>query len=466
MIPVIAIVGRSNTGKSTLFNRLTHTRNALVANRPGVTRDRIYGFAEHGGRRYLAIDTGGLDDTEADDQAMAHLVSRQSRLAIQEADAVFWLVDGRSGITAADEILAGELRRQRARLYLLVNKTEGLNPDIAAADFHALGVGTPWPVSGLKGHGLKAVLDAALAEFPAVEEMPADPEQGLRIAVIGRPNVGKSTLINRILGEERLLTYDKPGTTRDSIIVPFERQGKRYQLVDTAGVRRRAQLTDPLEKYSVIKSLQAVESAQIVIAVIDASEALTDQDLHLLGLTQESGKPLIIAVNKWDNLEKDQRDTIRRQLDRKLAFVDYAVVHFISALHGSGVGKLFVTINQIARVITLKINPAALTAILEEAVEMHSPPLVHGRRIKLRYAHLGGHNPLRVIIHGNQTEHVPASYVRFLANHYRKKLRLTGTPVMIEFKYSENPYKGKRNVLTDRQVKKRQRLIRHVKRRG
>jgi len=464
MIPVIAIVGRSNAGKSTLFNRITRTRNALVADRPGVTRDRNYGFARHDGRNLIVIDTGGLDDFDAANQDIANMVSAQSRLAIKEADAVLWLVDGRDGLTAADETLLADLRQFPAKLYLLVNKTEGMDTDIVCADFHALGMGTPLPISALRGQGIEAVMELALKDFPKTEPGPDAGKSGLMISVIGRPNVGKSTLINRILGEDRMLTFDQPGTTRDSITIPFERHGKRYQLVDTAGVRRRSQLTDTLEKFSVIKSLQAIETANLIIAVIDASEALTDQDLHLLGLTQESGKPLIIAVNKWDNLEKGQRDKIRAQLDRKLSFVDYACVHFISALHGSGVGKLFTSIDQIGRSISIKVKSSKLTEVLAEAVEAHSPPLIKGRRIKLRYAHLGGHNPLRIIIHGNQTERVPANYERFLANYYRSKLRLTGTPVMIEFKYSDNnPYKDKKNTLTGRQAKKRQRLIRHSK---
>jgi GTP-binding protein len=461
MVPVIAIVGRANAGKSTLFNRITRTRDALVADRPGVTRDRHYGFASHGGRNLIVIDTGGLDDFGADDREIASLVSAQSRLAIREADVVFWLVDGRSGPTVADETQAADLRRYAAKLFLLVNKTEGMDTDIVCAEFHALGTGTPYPISALKGHGVEDVLDLALQAFPETGPAADTGTSGLRVAVIGRPNVGKSTLINRMLGEDRMLTYDQPGTTRDSIMTPFERRGRRYELVDTAGVRRRSQLADPLEKFSVIKTLKAIERAEVIIAVIDASEALTDQDLHLLGITRDSGKPLIIAVNKWDNLGKDQRDRIRGQLDRRLSFVDYACVHFISALHGSGVGKLFNTIDQIGRAISVSVNPSTLTELLAEAIEMHAPPMVRGRRIKLRYAHLGGHNPLRIIIHGNQTERVPEAYVRYLAAHYRKRLRLTGTPVMIEFKHGENPFKGRKNTLTDRQTRKRRRVMRH-----
>ncbi len=464
MIPVIAIVGRPNAGKSTLFNRITHTRNALVADRPGVTRDRNYGFAKHEDRSFILIDTGGLDDDSAENKSIAKLVSDQALLAIKEANAVLWLIDGKSGLAAADEILADKLRLLTPNIYVLINKTEDLDPDIAIADFHVLGMGAPYPVSAARGKGLNTVLDIVLAAFPDSISALDNEKSGLRISVIGRPNVGKSTLINRMLGEERMLTYDQPGTTRDSITVPFERLGKKYELVDTAGVRRRSQLEDPLEKSSVIKSLQALDSSDVIIAVIDASEALTDQDLHLLGLTMDSGKPLIIAVNKWDHLSKDQRDQIKNQLDRKLAFIDYAVIHFISALHGSGVGKLFGTIDKIGRNITIQIKSSRVTEILEAAVTAHAPPLAKGRRIKLRYAHVGGHSPLRIIVHGNQTASVPANYERYLSNYFRERLRLVGTPVMIEFKHSENPFKGKKNELSGRQIKKRRRMMQHAKR--
>ena len=465
MIPVIAIVGRPNAGKSTLFNRITHTRNALVADRPGVTRDRNYGFASHRGNSFILVDTGGLDDYEADNPSIAKLVSEQTMLAIKEADAVLWLVDGRAGgLSTADETLAGKLRELSRNIYLLVNKTEGMDRDIASVDFHALGIGTPYPISAARGDGVATVLDTVLDSFPDAEPALDTENTGLRISVIGRPNVGKSTLINRMLGEHRMLTFNEPGTTRDSIIVPFERQGKKYELVDTAGVRRRSSLEDPLEKSSVIKSLQALEGSDLIIAVIDASEALTDQDLHLLGLTMDSGKPLIIAVNKWDHLGMDQRDMIRNQLDRKLAFIDYACIHFISALHGSGVGKLFGTIDKIGRNIAIQVKSSRVTEILEEAVAAHAPPLVKGRRIKLRYAHIGGHSPLRIIVHGNQTENVPANYARYLSTYFRNRLALVGTPVMVEFKHSENPFKGKKNELTGRQIKKRRRMMQHTKR--
>jgi GTP-binding protein len=464
MIPVIAIVGRPNTGKSTLFNRLTGTQDALVADQPGVTRDRNYGFSEHQQKRYILIDTGGLNDIESDDKSIADLVSGQSRLAIEESDLVFWVVDGRDGLTTSDELLARQLRPLSSRLILLVNKTEGMDSDIVCADFHALGIGTPYAVSAQRGYGLDKVLNIAFENLPDIEQEPEPERTGLRITVAGRPNVGKSTLINRILGEERLLTFDKPGTTRDSIVIPFERQAKQYELVDTAGVRRNAKLKDKLEKFSVIKTIKAIDSTDIVIIVIDASEALTDQDMHLLGLTYDSGKPLIVAANKWDFLEKSQKEKIRNQLDRKLGFVDYATVHYISALHGSGVGKIFTTVDKIGRVISNKVKPSKLTEILADAISEHAPPMIGGRRIKLRYAHLGGHNPFRIIIHGSQTNKVPAMYSRYLSKYFRKRLKLTAIPIFIEFKYGENPYRNKRNVLTPGQLKNRRRVIKHSKR--
>ncbi|MEX2523690.1 MAG: ribosome biogenesis GTPase Der [Gammaproteobacteria bacterium] len=445
MIPLIAIVGRPNVGKSTLFNRLTRSRDALVADRAGITRDRIYGLAHIHDRPVMIVDTGGLGDFETDDREVADLVSRQSLHAIQEADAVLWLVDGRAGLTATDESLAGELRPLARDLFLVVNKCDSGNTDMLSAEFHALGAANgPHPVSAQRGDGIAELMDAVMSTLPGAttEDIP-ETHPGLRVSVIGRPNVGKSTLINRMIGDERMLTFDQPGTTRDAVAVPFERQGKQYVLIDTAGVRRRSRIEDPVEKFSTIKSLRAMEEAQIVIAVIDAREALTEQDLNLVGLTVELGKPLIIAVNKWDGLEQEQRLRIRDQIDRKLAFADYACIHYISALHGSGVGDIFDTINLIGRSLEVRISPSQLTDILANAVQQHQPPMIRGRRIKLRYAHLGGHDPIRIIIHGNQTQHVPDSYRRYLAGYFRRQLKLTGIPILIQFKYGENPYRGK-----------------------
>ena len=463
MSAIIAIVGRPNVGKSTLFNRITHSRNALVADRPGVTRDRQYGYVRHGERTFVLVDTGGLEQEKKSDVSISARVSAQALRAIEEADAVLWLVDGRSGLTTADELLAIQLRPLCPNLYLVVNKTEGLEHAVVCADFHALGVGQPLPISAERGDGVSALVDEILANLPETESDLQPQTEGLRIGVIGRPNVGKSTLVNRMLGEERMLTFDQPGTTRDSVAVPFERRGQQYVLIDTAGVRRRARITDAVEIYSVIKTLKAVDMAQILVLLIDAHDAVTDQDLHLLGIAADSGKSLIIAINKWDGLDLDQKKSIQNQLSRKLEFINYACIHYISALHGTGVGTLFDLINKIAVSQATRIKSSMATNILHELVTAHEPPLVRGRRIKLRYAHIGGHDPLRIIIHGNQTEHVPDSYRRYLSNKIRERLKLIGTPVVVEFKHGDNPFKGRKNILTKRQVEKRRRLMKHVK---
>ena len=463
MTAIIAIVGRPNVGKSTLFNRITHSRNALVADRPGVTRDRQYAYGHHRERNFVLIDTGGLEQQRNAEQSMSARVSEQSMRAIEEADAVLWLVDGRSGLTTADEVLAAQLRPLSSNLFLIVNKTEGLETAIVCADFHALGVGQPLAISAARGDGVDSLLDEVLAQLPVSETDSISQDEGLRVCIIGRPNVGKSTLVNRMLGEDRMLTFDQPGTTRDSVAVPFQRRDRHYILIDTAGVRRRARITDVVEKYSVIKTLKAVDMAQIIVIVIDAHESVSDQDLNLLGIAADSGKSLIIAVNKWDGMEDDQKNRIRDQLDRKLDFVNYACIHFISALHGTGVGKLFDLIDQVGKSQAMLVKSSAVTDMLHELVELHPPPLVRGRRIKLRYAHIGGHNPLRIIVHGNQTEHVPVNYRRYLSNKLRERLQLFGTPVLVEFKHGDNPFKGRVNVLNKRQIEKRRRLMKHVK---
>lgn len=463
MAITIAIIGRPNVGKSTLFNHLTRSRNALVSDQPGVTRDRHYGFSEYADRNFIFIDTGGLFDPDENDLQLSDAVAKQVFMAVAEADLVFWLVDGRAGVTSLDEELAARLRRVDKPVYLLVNKTEGLDPYNVTAEFHALASGVPIPVSAKRGTGIPALMDRVSGEVPMDPSATAGYPTGLRISIVGRPNVGKSTLTNRLLGEERVLTYEHPGTTRDSISAPFSRQGKNYVLMDTAGIRRRARVNDKIEKFSVLKSLEAMAAAQVVILVIDAREGLTEQDLSILGMTATSGKSLIIAVNKWDGLDAAHRQSVRQQLDRRLGFADYGVIHFISALHGTGIGKVFQTIEKIRRVQMIDIKPSRLTGILEEAVTAHQPPLIRGRRIKLRYAHLGGHDPLRIIIHGNQTAQVPAAYQRFLSNTFRQRLNLIGTPVLIELRSGENPFKGKKNTLTRGQAAKRRRLMRHVK---
>ena len=463
MKPVIAIIGRPNVGKSTLFNRLTNSRTALVADVPGVTRDRQYGNACYNDYSFILIDTGGLDKSDTETGEIADLITQQSMHAVHEADAVIWLVDGRDGLTIPDEKLARELRAQCKKLFLAVNKTEGLVEAIITSEFHALGIGKPYAISAQRGSGLSTMMEDIFKTLPKLESLQESERAGLRLTVIGRPNVGKSTLVNRILGEERVLTFNQPGTTRDSIAIPFDRNGKSYVLIDTAGVRRRARVEDHVEKISVIKTLQAIDETDIVILVIDAHDNVTEQDASLLGFATQSGKALMIAVNKWDGLDTAERNRIRNLLDRKLGFVDYACIHYISALHGSGVGKMFDSIDKIGKSITSSPATSRLNTILQECVQQHAPPLIHGRRIKLRYAHLGGHNPMRVIVHGNQTEHVPDAYRRYLANHFRKALKLTGTPVMIEFKQGENPFKGRKNILTARQKAKRKRLIKHKK---
>ena len=462
MLPVIALVGRPNVGKSTLFNRLTRSRDALVADQPGLTRDRQYGIGRVGDRPYVVVDTGGIS---GDAEGVEMLMDRQVRLAIEEADHILYLVDGREGLAGADEQIAEELRRTGKPVTVVVNKSESLDRDIAAAEFHALGLGDPVPISAAHGRGVKPLMNAVLATLPPAEaEEEAEQERGIQIAVVGRPNVGKSTLINRLLGEERLVAYDKPGTTRDSIQVPFEHQGRRYTLIDTAGVRRRARISEAIEKFSIIKTLQAMEQANVVLLVLDAHDGITEQDASLAGHVLDSGRALVVVINKWDGLEKDERERIKSELERKLPFLSFAEVKFVSALHGTGVGHLMEAVDAAYEAATRDLKTAELTRVLEEAVMEHQPPLVRGRRIKLRYAHQGGRNPPLIVIHGNQTESVPAAYQRYLANRFRQAFHLWGTPVRIEFRTTKNPYKGRRNKLNVRQQQKRRRLMKHAKR--
>lgn len=461
MLPVIAVVGRPNVGKSTLFNYLTRTRDALVADLPGLTRDRRYGFGKVGPCPYLVVDTGGLGGNV---DGLDGLVAQQTLRALDEADAAIFLVDARSGITAADETIADQLRRSGKRVWLAVNKAEGLDPDIAESEFHALGLGEPFAISSAHGDRVGALIDAVLGELPLPETAGTGPDAGrVRIAVTGRPNVGKSTLVNRLLGEDRMLAFDEPGTTRDAVELPFERDGARYTLIDTAGMRRRARVEQAVEKFSVIKTLQAIDGAHVVIAVLDARSGIVEQDASLLGLAVERGRALVIAVNKWDGLDVSRRDEVRRELDLKLPFLEFARVHYISALHGSGLGEMFQSVLEAHRAATADLGTPELTRILERAVQRHQPPLVRGRRIKLRYAHQGGRSPPVIVIHGNQAEAVPDAYRRYLANTFREAFELWGTPVRVEFRSGRNPFAGRRNPLTARQAKKRKRLIRHVK---
>jgi GTP-binding protein len=463
MLPVIALVGRPNVGKSTLFNRLTRSRDALVADQPGLTRDRQYGIGRLGTRPYVVVDTGGIGDQTG---GVDLLMQQQVQRAIGEADQVFFLLDARDGVTAADESIAAGLRKTGKVVVAVVNKTDGLDYDSLAGDFFSLGLGTPRPIAAAHGRGVHALIDAVLADLPADEEPGApDPAQGVQIAVIGRPNVGKSTLVNRLLGEERVVAFDQPGTTRDSIRIPFEQAGRHYTLIDTAGVRRRARISEAIEKFSVIKALQAMQAANVVLLVLDAQQGLSDQDAGLAGHVVESGRALVVVINKWDGLGQGDRDRIKDELDRRLPFLDFAETRFISALHGSGVGRLMQAVDDAYRAATVDLKTPELTRILEEAVNEHQPPLIRGRRIKLRYAHQGGKNPPLIVVHGNQTDDIPPAYRRYLVNRYREALRLRGTPLRVEFRTGGNPYAGRRNPLSDRQRKKRQRLMKFVKRR-
>lgn len=463
MKPALALIGRPNVGKSTLFNRLTRSRDALVANFPGLTRDRKYGTGEAFEREYLVIDTGGLSgEQEGIDEYMA----QQTLAAIDEADAVLFLVDGKQGLNGGDELIADHIRQTGKPVFVLVNKTDRVDPDQAAAEFYALGFTEVFSIAAVHNRGVTSMLEKVLAYFPddGTEELPDEDDDSIRIAFVGRPNVGKSTLVNRILGEERVIAYDKPGTTRDSIFIPFERDGQKYTLIDTAGVRRRSRVNETVEKFSIIKTLEAIKAAHVVIMVVDAQDTIAEQDAHLLGLILDAGRSLVLAINKWDGLAPDDRDLIKHQLAVKLPFLDFAERHFISALHGTGVGLLYKSIHKCYESAMIKVPTSRLTRIMETALQVHQPPLVNGRRIKLRYAHQGGSNPFLIIIHGNQTEKVPHSYQRYLINYFRETLKLVGTQVKLEFKTGENPYEGRRNKLTPRQQHKKKRLMKFVKR--
>ena len=460
-LPVVALVGRPNVGKSTLFNVLTRSRDALVADFPGLTRDRRYGRARLGERPFLVVDTGGMVEMAA---GLDEVAMRQVDAALEEADAIFFLVDARAGVTASDQHFAAQLRRLGKPLLIVANKVDGLRADLATAEFHALGLGEPVPVAAAHGAGIEpllARLDACLPPAEDASELPLS--QGIRIAVVGRPNVGKSTLVNRILGEQRVVVFDRPGTTRDSIDIPFEKDGKRYVLIDTAGLRRRAKVSEVIEKFSAIKALKAVEQAEVVIYLADASEGVTDQDANLLGLVVEMGRGLLIALNKWDGLTADQRERVRRQIDVKLPFVVFAEKHFISALHGTGVGHLLEAVDHIHASVVADFPTSLLTRLLQDFQAGHQPPLVRGRRIRLKVAHMGGHNPPTIVIHGNQTNELPSAYRRYLINSFRAALKLESVPVHLEFRNSQNPFKGRKNELTERQVRSRRRLMRHVK---
>ena len=437
MIPVIALVGKPNVGKSTLFNRLTRSRDALVANFSGLTRDRKYGCGEMFDRRFVVIDTGGISGEEIGiDMEMA----QQSLRAINEADIVLFMVDCRDGITSADYLIANTLRRRNATVYLIANKIDGLDPAAALVDFYQLGFSEIFPTTASQGRGIRAIMEVVLERFDPNDVVGEDLGDSIKVGVVGRPNVGKSTLVNRMLGEERVVVFDQPGTTRDSIFIEYERNGQRYILIDTAGVRKRKNIKLAIEKFSIVKTLQSIDASNVALILVDAHEGLVEQDLHLIGSVIDAGRGVVVVINKWDGLNSSQRQNVKTEIERRLRFADFAKVHFVSALHGTGVGKLYESIKTAYLSATLSLSTAKLTSILEGAVETHQPPMIHGRRIKLRFAHSGGRNPPVIIIHGNQTESVPAHYVRYLERFFRKELGLKGTPVKVEFRTGENPY--------------------------
>lgn len=474
MLPVVALVGRPNVGKSTLFNRLTNTRDALVADYPGLTRDRKYGQATYDKKQFIVVDTGGITgDEEGIDEHMA----RQSLLAIDEADVVLFMLDARAGLMPADQGIAEHLRKVNKKVFLVANKVDGIDGDSESAEFYKLGLGNVYQIAAAHGRGVSQLLNTSMAplaeDFPEMavvdegkdEDISTEEQRErlrnlpIKMAIVGKPNVGKSTLTNRMLGEERVVVYDMPGTTRDSIYIPLERDEREYILIDTAGVRKRRKVSEAVEKFSIVKTLQAIEESSVVLLVVDAREGISDQDLSLLGFVLNSGRSLVIAVNKWDGLNTDIKDEIKRELDRRLGFVDFARLHFISALHGSGVGNLFESVIEAYESATKRVNTALLTQIMEMAQEEHQPPLVRGRRVKMKYAHAGGYNPPVVVIHGNQVDDLPSSYKRYLMNYFRRSLNVMGTPIRIEFREGANPFEGKKEQLTLAQQRKRKRMM-------
>ena len=464
MLPLVALVGRPNVGKSTLFNALTRTRDALVHDAPGVTRDRNYGVCRLDETRpFVLVDTGGIAGNE---EGLAGATARQSRAAAEEADLILFVVDGREGASSLDDEILAWLRKVSTPVYLVVNKVDGIDAQQARNDFARYGFKDVFGVSSAHRQGLDELLAKVLAALPEdgdAQVLDNDPER-VRIAFVGRPNVGKSTLVNRILGEERMIASDVPGTTRDSIAVDLERDGRKYRLVDTAGIRRKSKVDEAVEKFSIVKTLQAIEQCQVAVIMLDATEGVTEQDASVLGAVLDAGRALVIAVNKWDGQSDYQRQQTESLLARKLSFVDWAEAVRISALHGSGLRELFKAVHRAHSSATRQFSTAEVTRALETAIESHPPPVVRGHAAKLRFAHPGGENPPTFVVHGNRLRTLAESYRRYLENYFRKRFKLVGTPVRFVFKEGENPYKDKKNVLTDRQVAKKQRLIRRVKR--
>ena len=438
MKPTVVIVGRPNVGKSTLFNRLTRTRDAIVVNLPGITRDRHYGEGLVGPRPYLLVDTGGFEPVAKD--GIFHYMARQARQAVDEADAVLFVVDARTGLTGQDREIAAELRRSGRKIWLIVNKAEGMKHASAAADFHALGMGEPLAISAEHGEHVSDLMDLVLADFPEAQREPANADKHPKIAVVGRPNVGKSTLVNALLGEERVVVFDQPGTTRDSIYIEFERAGKRYTLIDTAGMRKRGRVDEAVEKFSVIKTLQSIADANIVILVLDARQEISEQDAHIAGFILEAGRALVVAVNKWEGLTEGERDQVKRDGERKLNFLNFARFHFISALKGQGIDAVLRSVNAAYAAAMSKLSTPRLTRMLMLAVQQQQPPRAGMVRPKLRYAHQGGSNPPRIIVHGTALDRVSDTYRRYLERFFRDAFKLTGTPLIVEFKTGRNPY--------------------------
>ncbi|MEO5622586.1 MAG: ribosome biogenesis GTPase Der [Dokdonella sp.] len=463
MLPVVALVGRPNVGKSTLFNVLTRSRDALVHDLPGVTRDRHYGICRLAAAPFVIVDTGGLTDNAEGIQGQT---ARQAEFAIDEADVVLLTVDARDGLLPNDRTILDRLRRASKPMLLLVNKVDGLDENVALAEFAALGVSSALPMSAAHGRGVTPLLAALENLLPKSEIDPLEtrPDEGIRVAIVGRPNAGKSTLVNRLLGEERVIASDVPGTTRDSIRIKLERDGKLYTLIDTAGIRRRARVEDAVEKFSVIKALQSVDAAHVTVLMLDAREGVADQDTALIGHVLESGRALVIAVNKWDDMDKYSREQCVASLSRKLEFATWARQVFISALHGSGIGELMKAVNRAYASANHKFTSSELTRAVEAAYTAYQPPLARGHTPKLKYAHPGGANPPTIIIHGARTKHIAEGYRRYLENFFRKRYRLEGTPIRIEFRDSDNPFAGKRNELTEGQQRRRTRMIKRAKR--
>jgi GTPase len=443
MKPVIALVGRPNVGKSTLFNRLTKSRDAIVADFAGLTRDRHYGNGRQGKHEYIVIDTGGFEPDAS--SGIYREMAKQTQQAVAEADVVLFVVDARAGVSAQDHDIAKYLRRLSKPCMLVANKAEGMVEGVQLAEFYELGLGAVVPVSAAHGQGIRGIVDSAFALLnipePDDEQDAQSSSDVIKLAVAGRPNVGKSTLINTWLGEERLVAFDMPGTTRDAISVPFEKNGQKFELVDTAGLRRKGQVFEAIEKFSVVKTLQAIESSNVVLLLLDASQGVTDQDAHIAGYILESGRAVVVAINKWDAVDDYQRQLLERSIESRLSFLKFAALHFISAKKRQGLGPLWASIAQAHKAANCKMSTPVLTRLLLEAVQFQSPQRAGMFRPKLRYAHQGGMNPPVIVIHGNSLEHVTAAYKRFLEGRFRKEFELVGTPLRIEMKTSHNPFK-------------------------